>query len=336
MDVMVKRYINEVKKRVSQDRHDEVERDLLGTLGDLEGQELIDRLNLLGHPRDIAATYSRDVPYVISPTYYTSYRQTRKIVLYTTALIVTIYATIDAITEMTATTLGEALFDVFGHVARSVFIAVIFSYGLVTLLYSWFESKHIKRRRHFDPMKLTELTCPSQVCIDPRKTLTEMAFSSSIYVFLILAFTLYRNKIGWYDQGEMVASFFVPEAIELFTPIVVFGLALVVIIDFRLLWRRSLTTTSAILMTIKYGYTLIAFTLLLKLPNAINPRFIAYLAQEQRDVSYDDALIGLANTTTIMLLVIILLIGVRLSLLWFKLRRLPDHESGRNHKDNPK
>jgi len=75
-------------------------------------------------------------------------------------------------------------------------------------------------------------------------------------------------------------------------------------------------------MTIKYGYALILFTLLLKLPNAINPRFIAYYAQQQKDVSYDDLFIRISHTTTIVLVAIILVIGVRLALLWLKLRRL--------------
>lgn len=322
MDVMVERYINEVKKRVNADQRDDVERDLLEAVEGREGQELIDTLGNLGHPRDVAATYSKRHPYLISPAYYNTYRHVRKIVLYAVALIVTIYSTIDAITGMTATTLVEALTDVFGAVLLSVFIGVIFTYGLVTLAFSWFESRQIRIRRTFDPRKMTELTCLSEACIDPKKTLIDMVLGGSIYVFLVLAFTLYRNSIGWYAQGEMVASFYVEEAINLFLPIVVFGLFLMLSIDIILLKKRALTTSSAVLVTIKYGYALIASSLLLKLPNAINPRFIAYYAQEQRDVSYDDILIRISNTTTIMLLAIILVFGLRLSLLWFRLRRL--------------
>jgi hypothetical protein len=322
MDVMIERYINEVKKRVNADQRDDVERDLLKAIEGREGQELIDTLSILGHPRDVAATYSKRQPYVISPAYYPVYRHARKIVIYAVAMIVTIYATIDAITGMTATTLIEALTDVFGSVLAAVFIGVIFAYGLVTLAFSWFESKKIRMHRAFNPRKMTELTCFQDACIDPKKTLIDMAFWGSIYVFLVLAFTLYRGSIGWYDQGEMVASFYVDEAITLFLPLVTFGLFLSFSIDFVLLFKRALATWSAVLMTIKYGYALILFTLLLKLPNAINPRFIAYYAQQQKDVSYDDLFIRISHTTTIVLVAIILVIGVRLALLWLKLRRL--------------
>ncbi|MFP4187403.1 MAG: hypothetical protein ACLFSU_04435 [Acholeplasmataceae bacterium] len=321
MDVMAERYINEVKKRVDADQRDAVERDLRETIEDREGQELIDTLRDLGHPREVAARYSRRRSYLISPAYFPYYRYVRKIVLYAVALIITVFASIDAITGMTATTLAAALIDVFAAVLWSVFIGVISAYGLVTLAFSWFESRQIRIARAFDPRKMTELTRFSRDYLNPNGTLIETAFLGSVYILLLLAFTLYRDAIGWYDQGIMVASLYVEPAMSSFAVLLTIGFSLVLTVDIYLLYKRTLTTLSAVLITVKYGYALIVFSLILKLPNSFDPRFIAYYAYDG-DMSFEEALIRIANTTTLILGAVVLLVGLRLAVVWFRIRRL--------------
>lgn len=214
MKKFIERYIFDVTRRLPKENQEEVKAELTANIYDMlpknPTDEDIDQvLHELGHPREIANNYKEQKKYLISPLYYDDYIRVLKIVFIIAGVVSLVLTSIDAIIDVSSTSILEAFGYVISKTIGQLISTLISMFAFVTLIFWMIEKNNIHVKPNEWKLKdLPDLPEPKKTNISKTSTMVSLIFHVIFSVIFIVFLLRYVSVSGWYENEILIAPIF--------------------------------------------------------------------------------------------------------------------------------
>lgn len=322
MKDMIERYVYAVTRRLPEAIQEEVKQELKTNIYDMlpdrpSDEQVEHVLKELGHPRDMAVKYQPEDRYLISPRYFADYLYTLKIVIIILILIGFAVGTLETVIGHTSDSVFELIGEVFQVIFSSIFDGLLSAFAIVTIIFFIIEYVQRGNQTEWHIKDLPQVPKENTLNISRTGTVLSIVFSVSFSVVFILILMDYHRLIGIYVDGERIAPFFNPDAIEIFIPFFIVGLIVGLLANiFKLIdgrWTRRTTIT----YTVHQVLDLILVIAFLTTSALILPEFHIELARLM-DITADEVARGFEIGFSVIIALATIGTLIDLGFLWYK------------------
>ncbi|MFA6801173.1 MAG: hypothetical protein WCR19_03595 [Acholeplasmataceae bacterium] len=293
----IDKYVFAVTKRLPENQREEVKKDLESNIYEMLSEnpsdlEIDEVLHNLGNPRVIAQNYLGEQKHVIDPLFYNDYITTLKIVLIIFGCIAVLATTLDSLINVGDLSIFEIFVQMISNIFGSLFDSLFICFSIVTLVF-WGMSQPKSKEKILKNWKLKDLpdiAKPDKVTINRISIIIEFMIVSIISIFFIIVLMFYSNKIGWYENSQLVVTIFSADVIKAIVPYLIISLVLDMIVYLMKIKYLKYNVKMVVIHAISQLLGLTAFVVLINHPDFINVGFIDYLStyvnMSYQEISY--------------------------------------------------
>lgn len=335
MKDMIERYVYAVTRQLPESIQEEVKEELQANIHDMlpgnatpEDTESV--LKTLGHPRDMAAKYQPEDRYLISPRYFADYLYTLKIVIIIFVLIKFAGGTIEAVIGHSSDHVFDLIGNVIGVIFDSIFDGLFTAFAVVTIIFFIIEYAQRGTQSEWNVKDLPELPKENTLDISRTATVFSIIFTVSFSLVFILILMDYHRLIGIYADGELIAPFFNPDAIDTYIPLFIGALIIALFSHVLRLIDGCWMMRTAITYTIHELIDLILLALFLSTSGLILPEFHVELAHIM-DLTAEEVARGFEVGFNVLIAIVSIITIIDLSVLWYKIIRHDQKQKNRSN-----
>lgn len=322
MNDYIDRYIAEVVRRLPLESKSEVSAELKSNILDMLPENPTDYeiekvLYKLGHPRKIALNYDKP-RYVVAPELYQDYKTVLRIVLITLGIITLFLSALSALLSISNLNLWDATWFVISEVINGIQIVLLFGFTVVTIGY-WIASRDdvIEKTRSWDVKRLPKPDANGYE-VKRSKAITSLVAQTITTTIFIAILLFYLERIGWYDNGGLVAPLFGVNIIEPYIPFFIVSELLTISGLVLLIIQGHYKLSMVIIRTIGSVLSVLLTIMLINTPGFISQLFINRLSSQTGNTPSDMS--NILNTLFIVISIIVVIVYIGDTIVhWLKL-----------------
>lgn len=231
---LMDRYVYDVTRRLPEASREEVAKELRANINDMlppdpKEDDVVKVLKELGHPRNLANEYRGTKRYLIAPEWMDDYLRVLKVVLIVFCTIALVFGLIETLESPEETEPFMVVLEVFGKTISSVIDSAFRAFGIVTLVFAAINlcKNKGKTTDGWNPKEeLPQIPESHVVKIRRSGTIAELIIASVFGVIWIWFLYHHTQYLGWWEDGEMLATLFTDSLVMVMIPLYVISLLL--------------------------------------------------------------------------------------------------------------
>jgi preprotein translocase subunit Sss1 len=330
MNEIIKRYIDDVIRRLPNKERTRVEDDLRNKIeshlnDEMSTHDLEQVLINMGHPKDVANQYRLKKRYLVSPEQFDDYVNVLKIV----AIVILSLSVIGVfISIIVLLIMGSEIGLIGRHISSWIgrtFSILTFAFFIITIVFHLLDQEVvIKKRTTFSIEKLPKTKEKIDLKYAKKKAILSFILEVFLSVIFIILTINYIDYIGWYEDGDLLAKLFNYMYVMDFLPFIIIALAINLITSAIKLCFNYWNIFLGVIHTFSKGLGVIVVLFFLNFAGIFNHGFFIIMAQFA-NANIDVVMEGLEVAVLMVSLVIVLVLIANLMITWsnvFKKKRL--------------
>jgi uncharacterized membrane protein len=321
MNEIIKRYIDDVIRRLPVEERSQVELSLKDKIeshlkDENSMDEIEDVLKKLGHPKDVANQYRLKKRYLVAPEQFDDYLYVLKIV----AIVILSLSVIGFFVSIIILLIMGTNFHQLGsHITSWIgrtFSILTFAFFVITVTFHFFEKEEgVKKKTLFFINKCRKSIEMVNLRKSKRMSILSLIFKIFLSIIFVILIINYLNYIGWYEDGELIASLFNYWYVVEFLPYIIIAFIIHFISSAIKLFFNYWNIFLGIVHTFSKVINVIVILIFLNFAGIFNHGFfivISQFANSQTEVVLE----GLEVAVLIISVVLVLVLIANLMLTW--------------------